>query len=193
MDGIPYIVMEGDTLSQISQSKGVPLEAILDANDIQSDIINPGTTLFIPGARMDRQELRLALGEQFMHPVRGARLSSPFGWRNDPITGVRRHHAAVDLAAPQGTPVRAAMDGRISALGFNAVYGNFIIISHPGSYQSLYAHLHAVSVRRGDQVRQGAQIGTVGSTGHSTGPHLHFAIFRNGRAVNPLDLLGSQR
>jgi len=193
MDGIPYIVKEGDTLSQISQSKGVPLEAILDANDIQSDTISPGTTLFIPGARMDRQELRLALGEHFMHPVRGARLTSPFGWRNDPISGARRHHAAVDLAAPQGTPVRAAMDGRISALGFNAVYGNFIIISHPGNYQSLYAHLHAVSVRRGDQVRQGAQIGTVGSTGHSTGPHLHFAIFRNGRAVNPLDLLGSQR
>jgi murein DD-endopeptidase MepM/ murein hydrolase activator NlpD len=193
MDGIPYIVQEGDSLAKISQSKGVPLEAILDANDIQSDIIRPGTTLFIPGARMDRQELRLALGEHFMHPVRGARLTSTFGWRNDPISGVRRHHAAVDLAAPQGTPVRAAMDGRVSALGFNPVYGNFIIISHLGNYQSLYAHLDAVSVIRGDQVRQGAQIGTVGNTGYSTGPHLHFAIYRNGRAVNPLDFLGSQR
>jgi murein DD-endopeptidase MepM/ murein hydrolase activator NlpD len=193
MDGIPYVVRYGDSLSEISQSMGVPLEAILDANDIQSDVINAGMTLFIPGARMDRQELRMALGEHFIHPVLGARLTSPFGWRNDPISGVRRHHAAVDLAAPQGTPVRAAMEGRVSALGFNATYGNFIIISHSGNYQSLYAHLHNVLVKRGDQVRQGAQIGTVGNTGYSTGPHLHFAIYRNGRAINPLDLLGSQR
>ena len=193
MDGIPYTVKANDSLSQISHDMGVPLEAILDANDIQSDVINAGMTLFIPGARMNRQELRMALGELFIHPVRGARLTSPFGWRNDPISGVRRHHAAVDLAAPQGTPIRAAMEGRISALGFNATYGNFIIISHPGNYQTLYAHLHSVSVRRGDQVRQGTQIGTVGSTGYSTGPHLHFAVYRNGRAVNPLDYLASQR
>jgi len=193
MDGIPYVVQAGDSLSQISQTKGVPLEAILDANDIQSDTISAGTTLFIPGARMDRQELRMALGELFIHPVRGARLTSPFGWRNDPISGARRHHAAIDLAAPQGTPIRAAMEGRVSALGFNAVYGNFIIISHPGNYQTLYAHLHTVLVRRGDQVRQGTQIGTVGSTGYSTGPHLHFAIYRNGRAVNPLDFISPQR
>ena len=193
MDGIPHVVREGDSLIGISQSKGVPLEAILDANDIQSDLIIPGTTLFIPGARMDRQELRLALGELFIHPVRGARLTSPFGWRNDPFTGVRRFHAAVDLAAPTGTPIVAAMEGRVSALGFNAVFGNFIIISHPGNYQTLYAHLHTVAVQRGDQVRQGATIGTVGSTGLSTGPHLHFAIYRNGRAVNPLDFLSGRR
>ena len=80
MDGIPYTVREGDSLSKISLSMEVPLEAILDANDIQSDIIRPGTTLFIPGARMNREELRLALGELFIYPVRSARLSSPFGW-----------------------------------------------------------------------------------------------------------------
>ena len=193
MDGIPYIVKDGDSLSLISQSMGVPLEAILDANEIQSDIISAGMTLFVPGARMDRQELRMALGELFIYPVRGARLTSPFGWRNDPISGVRRHHAAIDLGAPQGTPIRAAMEGRVSALGYNNTYGNFIILSHPGNHQTLYAHLHTVSVRRGDQVRQGAQIGTVGNTGYSTGPHLHFAIYKNGRAVNPLDFLGSQR
>ena len=193
MDGIPYIVKDGDSLSLISQSMGVPLEAILDANEIQSDIISAGMTLFVPGARMDRQELRMALGELFIYPVRGARLTSPFGWRNDPISGVRRHHAAIDLGAPQGTLIRAAMEGRVSALGYNNTYGNFIILSHPGNHQTLYAHLHTVSVRRGDQVRQGAQIGTVGNTGYSTGPHLHFAIYKNGRAVNPLDFLGSQR
>jgi len=193
MDGIPHTVRSGDTLSGISQSFGVPLEAILDANDIQSDVIHPGATLFIPGARMNRDELRMALGDRlFNHPVRGARLTSPFGWRNDPFTGVRRHHSAIDLAAPLGTPILAAKDGQVSVVGYDRVFGNFIIMTHAGNFQTLYAHLHTVTVQRGAQVRQGARIGTVGSTGLSTGPHLHFAIYRNNRAVNPLDFLDNR-
>ena len=193
MDGIPYLVKNGDSLSKISISMGVPLEAILDANDIQSDVINAGTTLFIPGARMNREDLRLALGELFIYPLKGAKLSSPFGWRNDPISGERRHHAALDLSAPLGTPVNAAMEGKVTALGYDRTYGNFIIISHPGGYQSMYAHLNSTSVKNGDQVAQGGRIGAVGTTGYSTGPHLHFAIFKNSRAVNPLDYLSVQR
>ena len=194
MDGIPHVVESGDSLAGISARFGVPLEAILDANDIQSDVIYSGTTLFIPGARMNRDELRMALGDQlFVHPVRGARLTSPFGWRNDPFTGVRRHHAAIDLAAPQGTPIVAAKDGRVSAIGYDRVFGNFIILTHANNFQTLYAHMHTTAVRRGDQVRQGARIGTVGNTGLSTGPHLHFAIYRNNRAVNPLDFLNARR
>jgi len=190
MDGIPHTVRSGDTLVGISQSFGVPLEAILDANDIQSDEISAGTILFIPGARMNRDDLRMALGDRlFVYPVRGARLTSPFGWRNDPFTGVRRHHAAIDLAAPTGTPIVAAKDGRVSALGYDRVFGNFIILTHANGFQTLYAHLHTIAVRRGDQVRQNVRIGTVGNTGLSTGPHLHFAIYRNNRAVNPLDFL----
>ena len=193
MDGIPYTVKSGDNLSGISKSMGVPLEAILDANDIQSDKINTGMTLFIPGARMNREELKLALGELFVYPIRGAKLSSPFGWRDDPISGVRRHHAALDLSAPQGTPVTAAMDGKVLAVGFNATYGNYIILSHPGSYQTMYAHLHTTAVKKGDAVSQGAGIGSVGNTGYSTGPHLHFAIFKNSRPVNPLDFLNPKK
>jgi len=189
MDGIPYTVKNGDSLSGISTSMGVPLEAILDANDLETDIINAGLTLFIPGARMNREDLRLALGDLFIYPVKGARLSSPFGWRNDPFTGVRRHHAAVDLSAPQGTPVKAAMDGKVSAVGYDVTYGNYIILTHAGNYQTMYAHLHTSSVKQNEQIAQGAQIGTVGTTGYSTGPHLHFAIYKSGRAVNPLDLL----
>jgi murein DD-endopeptidase MepM/ murein hydrolase activator NlpD len=189
MDGIPYTVRNGDTLSGISQSMGVPLEAILDANDLQSDVINTGMSLFIPGARMNRDDLKLALGELFVYPVRGARLSSPFGWRNDPFTGVRSHHAGVDLSISQGAPIKAAMDGTVSTLGVDRIYGNYIILSHSSGLQTLYAHLNSFSVKRGDRVLQGVQIGTVGSTGYSTGPHLHFAVFKNGRAVNPLDFL----
>jgi murein DD-endopeptidase MepM/ murein hydrolase activator NlpD len=193
MDGIPYSVKNGDSLFGISRSMGVPLEAILDANDIQSDKINAGMTLFIPGARMKSEDLKLALGELFIYPLRGARLSSPFGWRNDPFTGVRRYHAAIDLSAPQGTPIKAAMDGKVSITGYDLNLGNFIIVSHSGGYLTTYAHLAGVSVKKGDQVKQGAQIGTVGSTGYSTGPHLHFIITRNGRAVNPLDYSTAQK
>jgi murein DD-endopeptidase MepM/ murein hydrolase activator NlpD len=193
MDGIPYMVKSGDSLLKISMSMGVPLEAILDANDIQSDVINAGMTLFIPGARMNKDDLALALGELFTYPLKNSRLSSPFGWRNDPISGVRRHHAGIDLSAPQGTVVLAAMDGKVSALGYNGTYGNFIILSHTGGYQTMYAHLYSFSVKKGDTVSRGTQIGTVGSTGYSTGPHLHFAVYKNSTAVNPLDYLSNRR
>jgi murein DD-endopeptidase MepM/ murein hydrolase activator NlpD len=190
MDGIPYTIKAGDSLAKISAAMGVPLEVILDANDVQSDFIAPGTVLFIPGAKMRKEDLKLALGELFIYPVRG-RLTSPFGWRNDPISGVRRYHAALDLAAPLGTPIKAAMDGRVSLVGVNSTYGKYVILSHTGGYQTLYAHMSLVSVKEGGRVNQGSKIGEVGNTGYSTGPHLHFAVFKNGRAVNPLDLLNS--
>jgi murein DD-endopeptidase MepM/ murein hydrolase activator NlpD len=189
MDGIPYTVRKGDSFSRISQNLGVPLKAILDANNIQSDIVSPGPVLFIPGARMKKEDLKLALGELFIYPLSHFRLSSPFGWRNDPISGVRRHHAAVDMAAPTGAPVKSAMDGKVASIGYNSVYGNFIILSHDGGYQTLYAHLSAVTVAKGSRVIQGAKIGEVGNTGYSTGSHLHFAVYKNGRAVNPMELL----
>jgi murein DD-endopeptidase MepM/ murein hydrolase activator NlpD len=189
MDGIPYKVKSGDNLSKISNSMGVPMEAILNANDIQRDIIKAGETIFIPGARMRTEDLKLALGEYFAYPISGARLSSSYGWRNDPISGVRRHHAAIDLAASTGTVVKAASAGKVSATGYNATYGNFIILSHGDNYQTMYAHLSQISVTKDSQVQQGAKIGEVGSTGYSTGPHLHFAVYKNGQAVNPLDYL----
>jgi murein DD-endopeptidase MepM/ murein hydrolase activator NlpD len=188
MDGIPYTVKTDDTLSRISSSQGVPLEAILDANDIRSDSISPGTVLFIPGARMKPEDLKRALGDFFIYPIRGL-LTSPFGWRNDPISAVRRFHAALDLAAPQGTPIKAAMDGKVATVGLNSVYGRYIILSHSGGFQTMYAHMSLTAVRQGASVRQGQKIGEVGNTGYSTGPHLHFAVFKNGKAVNPLEFL----
>ena len=188
MDGIPYTVKSGDSYSRIAVAHGVPLSAILDANDIESDVLIPGTQLFLPGVRMKTEDLKLALGELFLLPIQG-RLTSNFGWRNDPINGVRRYHAAIDVAAPRGTAVRSAMEGRVSSVGYNASYGNFIILSHSNSYQTMYAHLSKIVVSRGDYVQQGIKIGEVGSTGYSTGNHLHFAVYKNGRAVNPLEYL----
>jgi murein DD-endopeptidase MepM/ murein hydrolase activator NlpD len=145
-------------------------------------------SLFLPGARMPQDEIRLALGESFIYPVRGV-MSSSYGWRIDPIAKVGRFHSAIDLAAPQGTPVNATMDGRISHVAVNSVYGKYIIITHSGGYQSLYAHLSVVAVQQGAWVSQGSKIGEVGSTGYSTGPHLHFAVFKNNKVINPLEVL----
>ncbi|MDR1249271.1 MAG: peptidoglycan DD-metalloendopeptidase family protein [Treponema sp.] len=188
MDGIPYTVRQGDTLSKISTALGAPMEAILDANNMNSDTITVGTSLFIPGARMRSEDLKLALGELFAYPIRGV-LSSPYGWRNDPISGARRFHAALDMAANTGTTVKAAMDGRVATVGLNSVYGKYIILSHGRGFQTLYAHLNATSVAQGAYVNQGLKIGEVGSTGYSTGPHLHFAVYKNGKPVNPLEYL----
>jgi murein DD-endopeptidase MepM/ murein hydrolase activator NlpD len=164
------------------------MEIILDANNMDSDSITVGMSLFIPGAKMRAEDLKLALGELFIYPVRG-RLSSPYGWRNDPISGARRFHAALDMAANTGTPVKASMDGRVATVGLNSVYGKYIILSHGGGFQTLYAHLNSVAVTQGTYVNQGSKIGEVGSTGYSTGPHLHFAVYRNGKPVNPLEYL----
>ncbi|MDR2304827.1 MAG: M23 family metallopeptidase [Treponema sp.] len=188
MDGIPYTIRKGDTLEKVSKNMGVPLEAILDANDIQNDTIAAGTQLFIPGAKMKKEDLHLAMGDAFIYPVRG-RLTSGYGWRNDPISGVRRYHAALDLAVPEGTTVKASMDGRISTVGYNPTYGRYIIVSHGSGFQTMYAHLSNVLVKQNAWVLQGAKIGESGNTGYSTGPHLHFAMYKNGRAVNPLDYL----
>jgi murein DD-endopeptidase MepM/ murein hydrolase activator NlpD len=188
MDGIPYTVRAGDSLSGISAANSVPLRVIVEANNLESDVINPGTSLFLPGAAMPQEELRLALGESFIYPVRGV-LSSPYGWRVDPIAKVDRFHSAIDLAAPQGTPVRAALDGKVSRTAVNSVYGKYIILTHQGGYQSLYAHLSEISVSQGAWVNQGSKIGEVGSTGYSTGPHLHFSVFKDNRAINPLEVL----
>jgi murein DD-endopeptidase MepM/ murein hydrolase activator NlpD len=189
MDGIPYTVKKGDSLSGIAKNWNIPIEAILDANDMESSTIIPGTMLFLPGAKMSTLELKKVLGNLFVYPING-RLTSPFGWRDDPFTGVRKYHAAIDIANNIGTPVKASLDGKVSAVGFNSIYGNYIILSHDSGYQTMYAHLNTIEVTRAQRVTQSQRIGTVGNTGYSTGPHLHFAIFKNGTAVNPLELLG---
>ncbi len=120
-------------------------------------------------------------------PIDGARLSSRFGKRRHPILGYTRMHAGVDFAAPTGTPIYAAGNGTIVQAGRNGGYGKYIRIRHNGTFQTAYAHLsrYARGMRKGRRVKQGQVIGYVGSTGRSTGPHLHYEVLRNGRQINP--------
>ncbi len=123
-------------------------------------------------------------------PVDGARLTSGFGTRKHPILGYSAMHKGVDFGAPQGTPIQAAGDGTIEFSGRNGSYGNYIRIRHNSEYASAYAHLSRIAkdVRPGQRVRQGQVIGYVGSTGRSTGPHLHYEVMRRGTQVNPLNV-----
>lgn len=117
-------------------------------------------------------------------PVAG-RITSGFGRRFHPILGYAKMHMGVDFGAPSGTPVRAVTDGLIAFAGRNGGYGNHVRINHNPKFGSSYSHLSRLAVRPGQRVLQGEVIGYVGSTGMSTGPHLHFEVYRNGRAVNP--------
>ena len=190
IDGIPYQVKRGDSLSKISVSHNVPLEVILDVNDIKSDNIRIGETIFLPGARMNDIDLRLSLGDLFTHPLQSKYITSGYGMRKDPKTGILQFHAGIDFRGKTGTTIMASLDGVVSVVGENWLYGKYIIISHGNGYKTLYGHMNSFSVKQGDRVARGRKIGEVGNTGYSTGPHLHFGIYdKNNKPVNPLELL----
>jgi len=123
-------------------------------------------------------------------PLDGARLSSSFGMRKHPISGYNKLHKGVDFAAPIGTPIYAGGNGVIEFVGRNGGYGKYIRIRHNNSYKTAYAHLnnYKKGIYKGLRVNQGEVIGYVGSTGKSTGPHLHYEILLNGKQINPMSL-----
>ncbi|MEM7172714.1 MAG: peptidoglycan DD-metalloendopeptidase family protein [Pseudomonadota bacterium] len=121
-------------------------------------------------------------------PIDGARLSSGFGMRKHPVLGYSKMHRGTDFAAPTGTPIYAAGNGVIEAAGRKGSYGNYIRIRHNSSFKTAYAHMHNIAkgIKRNTRVKQGQVIGYVGTTGRSTGPHLHYEVIFNNKQVNPL-------
>jgi len=114
------------------------------------------------------------------------RITDPFGYRTHPVTKVYKLHTGVDLGVPYGSSVVAANDGKVIKAGYNTAYGNYVVIDHGGGIATLYAHASVLKVTVGQQVSRGQQIMKSGSTGYSTGPHLHFEIIVNGSPVNPM-------
>ncbi len=190
LDGLLYTVKPGNSLAGLSAKFGITLEDILDVNDLDSETLTAGQQLFIPGARLDSERLQQALGTLFKIPILTRyRITSPFGNRPDPFTGLKSFHTGVDLACPMGTPVIASSSGTVSFVGYSNIFGNYVIIKHSGGYQTLYGHLSKILAAKGQWVSQGTRVGLVGSTGYSTGPHLHFTVFKNGKLVDPMTLI----
>lgn len=193
MPGILYTVKaDGETPLTIAKKYDVDAEkcALVNSTTIETSL-SAGTSFFVPDAELDwmtRQEIN---GDLFHKPLHSRYwLSSNYGWRDSPFnTGKRSFHGGIDMAVGQGTPIYAALDGTVSAVGYNTTYGNYVIITHHSGYKTLYGHMSKTTCKKGNFVYTNTKIGEVGSTGLSTGPHLHFTVYKNGKTVNPLTLI----
>ncbi len=192
MEGILYTVREtGETPASIAEKYEVSPEKTATVNGIEQLVaLEEGNMLFVPDALLDWATLQEINGDLFKIPLRNRYyISSSFGWRNSPFTGARSYHSAVDMAAPKWTPIFASQLGQVSAARYgDPVYGNYVIITHHSGYTTLYAHMVDINVSRWEYVDTNSIIGWVGSTGMSTGNHLHFAVLKYGTAVNPTSL-----
>jgi LysM repeat protein len=186
-DGMMYAVQPGDSISSIAQAYDISPEAIIDANDIATPILQVADALFLPGALMEYDDYLLAIGDLFAWPMRRFTFTSGYGMRTDPIDGTWRMHTGIDLANAVGTPVLASRSGTVTWIEEgSALYGNFVILDHHDGFKTLYAHLSTISVSRNQYVGTSEQIGQVGNTGRSTGPHLHFSVMRGTDWVDPM-------
>jgi murein DD-endopeptidase MepM/ murein hydrolase activator NlpD len=201
--GVTHVVQPGENLYRISLFYDVPVESVIRANHVRDVTdIAVGTRLFIPAARRAPATASvgvpalipppagggraLALRESnlaFIWPLRG-QLSSGFGQRG------RRNHDGIDIRAPRGTPVYAAEAGRVIHAGTGlGAYGRVVILKHVGRYSTVYAHHESIRVREGDFVEKGDVLGTVGTSGNASGPHLHFELRRDRAPQDPVSYL----
>ncbi|WP_245647791.1 M23 family metallopeptidase [Novosphingobium lentum] len=141
----------------------------LDSHSIQSPVTRSGS-VSIPS----------------LMPVSGVHLTSGYGMRWHPVLGGRRQHKGVDLATPVGTPIHASADGVVGKADWFGGYGLYVQIEHGGNLETRYGHMSRIAVAEGEHVHKGEVIGYVGTTGRSTGPHLHYEVRVNGEAVNPI-------
>ncbi len=189
--GILYTVKsDSETTESISKKYEIDNAKLCAVNRLDSDAsLKAGSMLFLPEAKLDRVTRQEINGDLFKKPIHARwYLSSRFGWRSSPFTGARSYHSGVDMACSPGTNIFAAMPGVVTSTGYNNVYGNYVIVSHHGGYKTLYGHMSAITTKPGKVVSFDSVIGKVGSTGMSTGPHLHFTVFKNGKQVNPQNL-----
>ena len=211
VDGVWHTVQAGETLAAIAQRYQVEAQAIVDyAPNGLSDPegLTAGQKLIIPGGVKPARPRPTAVPRAAAATSRGGqRLGIPAGAPEVPVEapaqpgrfiwpaqgiitqGYSRWHGAIDIANKQGTPILAAGAGTVTFAGPSGGLGNAIQIDHGDGFATVYAHLHSISVEVGQAVQQGDQVGLMGTTGHSTGPHLHLIVTYNGGIVNPMDYL----
>lgn len=190
VDGMYHTVAANENLQTLAAKYKVSLADIVDVNDLSSETLQKGQKLFIPGAKLSAESLQKALGEIFAKPLKiRYRLTSRFGARKDPITGVSSYHKGIDMACATGTPIYASKSGTVLFTGWSSLYGYHVILKHADGYQTLYGHMSKIIAKKGQTVNQDTKIGLVGNTGYSTGPHLHFTVFKNSVPVDPFTVL----
>jgi murein DD-endopeptidase MepM/ murein hydrolase activator NlpD len=187
----PGIFIPAELESDLEKLIGVSRLGSQEYVELKINVTGKSETFyFFPGADFSQSERAFFLNAGFFRfPLRAYRLTSSYGVRANPVTGNISVHRGLDLAAPEGTEVFSAADGTVIETGEDAVYGKYVMISHRDRWTSLYGHLQRIETILQAQVRSGTLIGRVGSTGQSTGPHLHFELRQDGRAVDPLGRL----
>lgn len=182
-----YIVQRGDTLYRIATNNGITVDDLKRRNNLSSNEISVGQRLYIVGTPSGRPPVRTPqvtesesgkLRNDLIMPIEG-RVSSRYGIRNG------RPHKGVDISARTGTPIYAVLDGTVVYSGTQGGYGNVVVLEHPDFVMTIYAHNERNLVSVGDVVRQGQQIATVGTTGSTTGSHVHFEYRIKGKPINP--------
>lgn len=205
-DGIFYTLRKGEKIEQVCKRYQVDLERTRKVNptvDLVS--LKPGDEIFLPGARPEAVAEVKSEGKKaksppskgrdvqkgvrsYRWPVMG-RINSPFGWRRHPVTRRRDFHTGIDIKADRGMLIRAARDGRVAYSGWMGGYGKVVVVEHAGGHSTFYAHCSTLLVGQGAKVSQGQNVARVGTTGRSTGPHLHFEVRKGNSPVNPLQYL----
>lgn len=167
---------------------------VLAVNGLGRTDLGSSATLFFPGVQHVGYELAMSLGTAVTSPLGSYWQTSSYGRRPDPFTGAASRHQGVDLAAPLGSAVKAVSDGTVSVAGYNDVLGNYVMIRSPDSRLTfVFGHMERVFVSAGEVINRGDRIGTIGMTGKTTGPHLHFEVRRFGVPANPKDYLPGVR
>ena len=182
--GVYHKVKHQEFPYSIAKKYKTSLTKIKQYNEINNNYLAVGDILFIPDAKLPASQRKLLFGTFFTNPVKG-RISSKYGMRKHPIYNKMMFHRGIDIASQSGNNVYAAASGKVIFAGYKGGYGNYIIIRHNNGYQSAYGHLSKVLVKKGQWVKQKTSIAKVGSTGVSTGPHLHFEIKYQGKYINP--------
>lgn len=182
---VVYQVRRGDALSTIARMYGTDVDTIRRNNNIQGDKIFAGDKLIITNYSRGPFSLQK---NSLSWPVRG-RITSPFGWRKHPIKNKRLFHNGIDIAVPKGTSVTAAAAGKVTYSGWMNGFGYTVIIDHGQGIETLYGHNSRVLVKKGVTVQRGQKVALSGSTGLSTGPHLHFGVLKNEKPLNPMNFL----
>ncbi len=185
--GVVHTLRPGQTLNDLAATYGVEVSSLEWKGGPAGP--TPGDHVFVPQPSSVPQADAIQLGAsqagRFVWPLRG-RISSPFGWRTHPILRQQHLHIGLDIAVPEGTPVHAAAAGRVTQAGWSGDYGILVTVDHSDGYSTYYGHLSRLRVQVGQYVEQGQVLALSGTTGLSTGPHLHFEIREAGVPVDPV-------